>query len=69
MPDPNVNIIIDELKSELKSKYPDFQGIYLFGSRARGDYNDMVKFEVSIIEGYYRDELNFVDIIEKLIND
>jgi predicted nucleotidyltransferase len=36
--------IINELRNELKSKYSDFKGIYLFGSYARGDshkYSDI----------------------------
>jgi uncharacterized protein len=37
MEDTLLNQIISELNAELKSKYSDFKGIYLFGSRARGD--------------------------------
>jgi uncharacterized protein len=49
MPDSLANIIIDELKTELKSKYPDFRGIYLFGSRARGDYHDDSDYDLAFV--------------------
>ena len=35
-----ITAIIGQLRDELKSIYPDFRGIYFFGSRARGDYNE-----------------------------
>ena len=41
--------LISELKAELKSKYPDFRGIYLFGSRARGDYNEDSDYDLALI--------------------
>ena len=41
--------IIDELKAELKSKYPDFRGIYLFGSRARGDFQNDSDYDLAFI--------------------
>ncbi|MBM2816329.1 MAG: hypothetical protein HW421_3091 [Ignavibacteria bacterium] len=46
MKDKLIEKIIDELKAELKSKYPDFRGIYLFGSRARGDYGNYSDYDL-----------------------
>jgi predicted nucleotidyltransferase len=31
--------IIKEISDNLKNKYSDFRGMYLFGSRAKGTYN------------------------------
>ena len=31
--------VIIELGNELKQKYPSYKGIYLYGSRARGNYS------------------------------
>ena len=36
----DIENIINEIKEELKQKYSDFRGLYLFGSRARGDFNE-----------------------------
>ena len=44
-----IDKIIEELKAELKSKYPDFKGIYLFGSHARGDFNEDSDYDLIII--------------------
>jgi predicted nucleotidyltransferase len=44
-----INKIIDELKSELKLKYPDFRGIYFFGSRARGDFNKYSDYDLAFV--------------------
>jgi predicted nucleotidyltransferase len=49
MPDALTEIIVNELKSELKEKYPDFRGIYLFGSRARGDEHKDSDYDIAII--------------------
>jgi uncharacterized protein len=49
MSDNNTNKIIQELLVELKEKYSDFRGIYLFGSRARGDYNKDSDYDLAII--------------------
>ncbi len=49
MIDEKVNIIINEIRDELKSLYPDFRGIYLFGSHARGDANDDSDIDIAII--------------------
>ncbi len=31
--------IIEELNNKLKDVYPDFKGVYLYGSVARGDFS------------------------------
>ncbi len=49
MIDEKVNRIINEIRDELKSLYPDFRGIYLFGSHARGDANDDSDIDLAII--------------------
>ncbi|MBM2815529.1 MAG: transf 2 protein [Ignavibacteria bacterium] len=41
--------IINALKDELKRDYPDFKGIYFFGSRARGDYNDDSDYDLVLV--------------------
>lgn len=41
--------IINEIKAELKSNYPDFRGIYLFGSRARGDYQIDSDYDLAFV--------------------
>ena len=49
MIDEKVNIIISEIRDELKSIYPDFRGIYLFGSHARGEANDDSDIDLAIL--------------------
>jgi predicted nucleotidyltransferase len=41
--------IIHEIINELKSKYPDFKGIYFFGSRARGDNHQESDYDLALI--------------------
>ena len=49
MIEDKTNKIINELLNELKGKYPDFRGIYLFGSRARGDFNEYSDYDLAMI--------------------
>jgi len=49
MPDKLTEQIISELKAELKEKYPDFRGIYLFGSRARGGNHKDSDYDIAIV--------------------
>jgi predicted nucleotidyltransferase len=49
MVDERVNKIINELVEELKSKYTDFKGIYLFGSHARGEATEDSDLDLAII--------------------
>jgi predicted nucleotidyltransferase len=65
--------LIDELKEVLKKKYQDFKGIYFYGSRARGDFNedsdyDLVfvfdrkidwRFEYEVLDLIYDSELKY----------
>lgn len=37
---------INILRKVLKGKYPDFKGIYFYGSRARGDSNEDSDYDV-----------------------
>ena len=46
MKDELTNKKIEEIRNELKGKYPDFRGIYLFGSRARGDFNEDSDYDI-----------------------
>ena len=66
MEDTLSRTIIEELSSELKSKYPDFRGIYLFGSRARGDFNEESDYDLAII---FDNQINwkFEDEISSMI--
>ncbi|TAL67112.1 MAG: nucleotidyltransferase domain-containing protein [Bacteroidetes bacterium] len=49
MVDEKINRIIEELIGELKSKYSDFRGIYLFGLHARGEANEDSDIDLAII--------------------
>lgn len=45
--------------------------MYLFGSRARGDYSDESDYDLSIDQGSLvrlRDFLNFIDELESVLN-
>lgn len=57
-----INKVIKELSEELKSKYPDYHGIYLFGSQARGDAGENSDYDLAItftkkIDLYFKDEI------------
>jgi predicted nucleotidyltransferase len=52
MPDINIKKIIMDLKEELKKKYPDFDGIYLFGSRVRDDYKEDSDYDIILAFGH-----------------
>ncbi|MDQ1266069.1 MAG: uncharacterized protein QG635_1221 [Bacteroidota bacterium] len=47
--DKKVDTIIRELSAELKALYPDFRGIYLFGSHARGLSGKDSDIDIAII--------------------
>jgi len=36
----NITEIINELNTLIKAKYSDFKGLYLYGSRVRGDFRE-----------------------------
>jgi len=77
----DINNLIDELNKELKSKYPDYKGIYLHGSRLNGTANedsdyDMVfvfdrdvdwKFKKEISDILYEIELKYEILIDARI--
>lgn len=43
-----INMVIIKLGNELKQKYPKYKGIYLYGSRARGNYSADSDFDIVI---------------------
>lgn len=47
--EPQIEKIIKELIEVLKTEFPDFHGIYLFGSRARGDFSMSSDYDIAII--------------------
>ena len=73
MIDEKANIIISEICDELKSIYPDFRGIYLFGSHARGVANDDSDIDLAIlfdreIDWRFKDEIsNYIWL--KMVNN
>ncbi|OGU14259.1 MAG: hypothetical protein A2X61_16735 [Ignavibacteria bacterium GWB2_35_12] len=65
-----INEIIKELLSDLKQKYPDFNGIYLFGSRVRSDFHIDSDYDIAIlfdriVNQRFKDEV--IDIIYNYI--
>jgi predicted nucleotidyltransferase len=68
MVNEKINIIINELVNELKSRYADFRGIYLFGSYARGEANDDSDIDLAIV--FDRDiDWRFKDSVREIIID
>jgi len=61
-----IDKIISELGDELKGKYPSYKGIYLYGSRARGnytadsDYDIVITFDKEIDWRFRREILGIV---------
>jgi predicted nucleotidyltransferase len=58
----NIDKIINEISHELKSKYDDFRGIYLFGSYSRNEQHKDSDIDIAIlfdreIEWKFRDEI------------
>ncbi|MBU2446194.1 MAG: nucleotidyltransferase domain-containing protein [Bacteroidetes bacterium] len=50
-------ILLEYLKEKFKIKYPDFKVLYLFGSRARGDYSQDSDFDlVAIFDSVDKDK-------------
>lgn len=68
MPEQDTNELIVKLKADLSQRFPDFSGLYLFGSRARGDYNNESDYDVALIFNNNID-WKFKDVIFDLIND
>jgi predicted nucleotidyltransferase len=64
--DKKFNNLINELSKILKEKYPDFKGIYFYGSRARGDFTKDSDYDVMYVfdrEIDWRFEYEVKDII------
>jgi predicted nucleotidyltransferase len=62
MTENNLDILINEIKTELINKYKDFLGIYLIGSRARGTHTiesdlDLVMTFSRVIDRKFKDEI------------
>lgn len=47
--DKKYESIINEIKNTLKSKYEDFRGVYLFGSRINGNYNEESDYDFIVV--------------------
>ena len=61
---------LSRLISPIASKY-GVEKMYLFGSRARGDYSDNSDYDFSIDQGRLvklKDYLNFIDELESVLN-
>jgi len=63
MPDRIIEEIISKLNEQLKKSYPDFKGLYFYGSRAAGkstkdsDYDIVFLFERKKIDRSLKDEI------------
>lgn len=58
--------LINELSKILKKKYPDFKGIYFYGSRAKGSFSEDSDYDVVYVfdrEIDWRFEYEVKDII------
>lgn len=62
------NTIIEDLIILLKSKYPEFRGIYLFGSRARNDFHNDSDYDIAILFDFIINQ-KFKDEIIGIIYD
>lgn len=61
-----ISEIIEELNNSLKQTFPDFKGVYLYGSVARGDFtkdSDVDIINVFEKELSYEEELELAGII------
>ena len=61
---------LSKLLAPIAEKY-GVERVYLFGSRARGDYSDESDYDLSIDQGNLvrlRDFLNFIDELESVLN-
>jgi len=51
----DISEVIKELNARIKEKYDDFQGSYLYGSYARGDYHKDSDVDIVLIFGKKHD--------------
>ena len=45
----NINSLIKDLNKELASNFKNFEGMYFYGSRVRGDYRHNSDFDIIIM--------------------
>lgn len=50
MADTNkIELVISELSKNLKETYKDFSGIYFFGSRVKGGFDEFSDYDIAIV--------------------
>jgi len=49
MPDKTIEKILLDLNNELFSKFDNFEGIYLYGSRAKGNFRHDSDFDIIVL--------------------
>jgi len=49
MPDKKIEKIIQDLNKKLFSKFNNFEGIYLYGSRAKGNYGPESDIDIIVL--------------------
>ncbi len=49
MPDKKIEKVIQDLNKELFSKFNNFEGIYLYGSRAKGNYGPESDIDIIVL--------------------
>lgn len=42
----NINTLIKDINSILKTRFQDYMGVYFFGSRSRGDYAEYSDYDM-----------------------
>lgn len=57
MEDQNFKKLIDDISKALKQKYSDFKGVYFYGSRVRGDFNEDSDYDVVFV--FDRDKIDW----------
>ncbi len=65
----DISEVIKDLNSRIKAKFPDFRGSYLYGSYAKGTYNEDSDVDIVLIfdkELSYDNEMHIHDIVSDL---
>jgi len=44
-----IRTVINQIKDEFHQNFPNFQGIYLYGSRARGDEHEDSDYDIVVV--------------------